>query len=110
LNTTWPSTGIIKASVPFGVTYEKIGTMQRRLASPLHNEQAITGRENVVRCLTISVASSYSASCFSQSTIRSSIPGDLLVPNNTNHRRGRTSELLANRSSSSSSTRLSAAR
>ncbi|EPQ57023.1 hypothetical protein GLOTRDRAFT_38471, partial [Gloeophyllum trabeum ATCC 11539] len=29
-------------SVPFGVTYEKIGTIQRRLAWPLHKDDTLT--------------------------------------------------------------------
>ncbi|KZT22230.1 hypothetical protein NEOLEDRAFT_1050077, partial [Neolentinus lepideus HHB14362 ss-1] len=28
--------------VPFGVTYEKIGTIQRRLAWPLHKDDTLT--------------------------------------------------------------------
>ncbi|KAF8959627.1 hypothetical protein BDZ97DRAFT_1633591, partial [Flammula alnicola] len=29
-------------SVPFGVTYEKIGTIQRRLAWPLHKDDTLS--------------------------------------------------------------------
>ncbi|RDX54109.1 hypothetical protein OH76DRAFT_1308923, partial [Lentinus brumalis] len=34
--------------VPFGVTYEKIGTIQRRLAWPLHKDDTLSrsGRPN----------------------------------------------------------------
>ncbi|KIL60982.1 hypothetical protein M378DRAFT_83102, partial [Amanita muscaria Koide BX008] len=31
----------ITKSVPFGVTYEKIGTIQRRLAWPLHKDDTL---------------------------------------------------------------------
>ncbi|KAF8979338.1 hypothetical protein BDQ17DRAFT_1264858 [Cyathus striatus] len=31
-----------KTSVPFGVTYEKIGTIQRRLAWPLHKDDTLS--------------------------------------------------------------------
>ncbi|KAF8999782.1 hypothetical protein BDQ17DRAFT_1246064, partial [Cyathus striatus] len=30
------------SSVPFGVTYEKIGTIQRRLAWPLHKDDTLS--------------------------------------------------------------------
>ncbi|KAI0705115.1 hypothetical protein C8T65DRAFT_524552, partial [Cerioporus squamosus] len=30
------------ANVPFGVTYEKIGTIQRRLAWPLHKDDTLS--------------------------------------------------------------------
>ncbi|KAI0367590.1 hypothetical protein BV20DRAFT_913509, partial [Pilatotrama ljubarskyi] len=30
------------ADVPFGVTYEKIGTIQRRLAWPLHKDDTLS--------------------------------------------------------------------
>ncbi|KAA1475836.1 hypothetical protein DENSPDRAFT_765780, partial [Dentipellis sp. KUC8613] len=30
------------AHVPFGVTYEKIGTIQRRLAWPLHKDDTLS--------------------------------------------------------------------
>ncbi|KZT22232.1 hypothetical protein NEOLEDRAFT_1071955 [Neolentinus lepideus HHB14362 ss-1] len=36
--TPWYSSNI----VPFGVTYEKIGTIQRRLAWPLHKDDTLT--------------------------------------------------------------------
>ncbi|KAF9018458.1 hypothetical protein BDZ89DRAFT_960069, partial [Hymenopellis radicata] len=31
----------VKLYVPFGVTYEKIGTIQRRLAWPLHKDDTL---------------------------------------------------------------------
>ncbi|KAF8815048.1 hypothetical protein BYT27DRAFT_7066062, partial [Phlegmacium glaucopus] len=31
-----------KSNVPFGVTYEKIGTIQRRLAWPLHKDDTLS--------------------------------------------------------------------
>ncbi|TFK53706.1 hypothetical protein OE88DRAFT_1677038 [Heliocybe sulcata] len=33
---------LMKSIVPFGVTYEKIGTIQRRLAWPLHKDDTLT--------------------------------------------------------------------
>ncbi|TFL02224.1 hypothetical protein BDV98DRAFT_490516, partial [Pterulicium gracile] len=36
-----PSLGFTKLYVPFGVTYEKIGTIQRRLAWPLHKDDTL---------------------------------------------------------------------
>ncbi|KAF8239667.1 hypothetical protein L208DRAFT_1101593, partial [Tricholoma matsutake] len=32
----------LNTSVPFGVTYEKIGTIQRRLAWPLHKDDTLS--------------------------------------------------------------------
>ncbi|KAF5322664.1 hypothetical protein D9619_002219 [Psilocybe cf. subviscida] len=39
---TQPHTHTTQASVPFGVTYEKIGTIQRRLAWPLHKDDTLS--------------------------------------------------------------------
>ncbi|EJF64327.1 hypothetical protein DICSQDRAFT_53507 [Dichomitus squalens LYAD-421 SS1] len=35
-------TSPISRTVPFGVTYEKIGTIQRRLAWPLHKDDTLS--------------------------------------------------------------------
>ncbi|KAI0714171.1 hypothetical protein C8T65DRAFT_527221, partial [Cerioporus squamosus] len=37
-----PSPTLSTISVPFGVTYEKIGTIQRRLAWPLHKDDTLS--------------------------------------------------------------------
>ncbi|KAI0673073.1 hypothetical protein C8Q78DRAFT_940077, partial [Trametes maxima] len=36
------TTSTIITNVPFGVTYEKIGTIQRRLAWPLHKDDTLS--------------------------------------------------------------------
>ncbi|THU85365.1 hypothetical protein K435DRAFT_685725, partial [Dendrothele bispora CBS 962.96] len=56
-------------NVPFGVTYEKIGTIQRRLAWPLHKDDTLSrsGRPtglNIYFCFFVQVFSKCSNSCF----------------------------------------------
>ena len=41
-NSICGSSPLISISVPFGVTYEKIGTIQRRLAWPLHKDDTLS--------------------------------------------------------------------
>src|ERR1700709_836286 len=41
-NNSWLSLTKTPSSVPFGVTYEKIGTIQRRLAWPLHKDDTLS--------------------------------------------------------------------
>ncbi|KAA1471280.1 hypothetical protein DENSPDRAFT_893395 [Dentipellis sp. KUC8613] len=38
----WRLPNLATTSVPFGVTYEKIGTIQRRLAWPLHKDDTLS--------------------------------------------------------------------
>ncbi|KAI0338345.1 hypothetical protein BDW22DRAFT_1337951, partial [Trametopsis cervina] len=49
--------------VPFGVTYEKIGTIQRRLAWPLHKDDTLSrsGRPTGLNIYALLAFSSYSS-------------------------------------------------
>ncbi|EIN10168.1 hypothetical protein PUNSTDRAFT_63930 [Punctularia strigosozonata HHB-11173 SS5] len=42
LSSALPRRDLPKKNVPFGVTYDKIGTIQRRLAWPLHKDDTLS--------------------------------------------------------------------
>ncbi|EIM84452.1 uncharacterized protein STEHIDRAFT_61399, partial [Stereum hirsutum FP-91666 SS1] len=69
--------------VPFGVTYEKIGTIQRRLAWPLHKDDTLlqSGRPtglNIYFCFSLVVLSSSSASSLVVVPVRSWVQNSYL--------------------------------